>query len=229
MFTAVVATLAVAGLLPGQARTVPPDRGIPLVTGAVWVYKGTVKTWNADAQKSIAKTVTWQMKVVRAQKVGALTVAEMNGHPADVAWGVPEEGPSKYLYIRDAARTYQLNPEGPPLIPATEADARKMLQNEDVVFQLPLRVGQDYAADRGRRQSGRYCWHVVAVAPARLSGIKGLTTASAPGYTVTYRTNPDTETVDIAEGVGIVRFRYEHHGTPAECDLRLVEVKRPAK
>jgi len=34
---------------------------------------------------------------------------------------------------------------------------------------------------------------------------------------------PDDTTVELAQGIGVLRYEYHHHGTTADTELRLVE------
>ena len=43
-----------------------------------------------------------------------------------------------------------------------------------------------------------------------------------PTWQIVYRSLPDHQIMEIAEGLGIVRYVYEHHGTVASVDARLV-------
>jgi hypothetical protein len=223
----VCALLALTACSPAQPAAVSPERGLPLVAGTTWVYRGILKSWDSNAGKVVTVPLAWTMKVDRVCVVGRLTVAVMQGHPDDVAWGVPEAGPSRYLIVRDGGRYYRLQPEGPPIVPDSEAALRKLLHREDVVFELPLRLGQEFGREEGTRQPGWHCWVVESAGLARVAA-KGLAPdARSTTYRIAYRTAPDHQILDIAEGIGIARFRYVHHGTVDECDLRLVELRRP--
>jgi hypothetical protein len=85
----------------------------------------------------------------------------------------------------------------------------------------------DNIADDPNRADGWYCWHVEA-RKRRSIEIKGVPRTKADVvFTVAFRTNPSHELVEIVPGIGILRFEFEHHGTVASSDVRLIEFKRP--
>ena len=43
------------------------------------------------------------------------------------------------------------------------------------------------------------------------------------GASFDFKTNADDVTIEVVPGIGIVRYRYCHHGTPEELDLKLIE------
>ena len=74
------------------------------------------------------------------------------------------------------------------------------------------------------RNDGNYFWKVTGKKAWEASSIKGLTkTGPFDRFTLDFKTVADETTIDIVPGVGIVRYRYCHHGTPAELDMKLVE------
>ena len=65
-------------------------------------------------------------------------------------------------------------------------------------------------------------------APVELAGVAGAPPGKLVAHTLEFRTNPDTPTVRIVPGLGIVSYEYRHHGTPGDCTLTLSEF-RPGK
>ena len=91
---------------------------------------------------------------------------------------------------------------------------------------IPLDQGTPWVYE-ANRADGWYCWRVEAreVKPIRVEGVP-----RAKGevvFTVAFRTNPSHELFEIVPGIGIVRYEFEHHGTVASSDVRLIEFKRP--
>ena len=78
--------------------------------------------------------------------------------------------------------------------------------------------------DQLTRDDGNYIWKVTgkrAFEPTSIKGLKILGPFDC--YTLIYKTVADETIMDLVPGIGIVRYRYSHHGTPAELDMKLVE------
>jgi hypothetical protein len=93
-------------------------------------------------------------------------------------------------------------------------------QDKEPLLVLPLAKGAKWAGDPVRGDyDNYYCWYVAdeLTDPVALLGGRTATT-----YEVTYQTNPDHSIMEIVPGLGITRYVYSHHGTPAETDVRLV-------
>ena len=68
-----------------------------------------------------------------------------------------------------------------------------------------------------------YCWIVESEGKKNLEGISGEKSRSAPVFTISYRTNPDDTQIELSPGIGIIAYRYHHHGTTATTDVRLAD------
>ena len=68
-----------------------------------------------------------------------------------------------------------------------------------------------------------YCCIVESEEEENLEGSSGEKSRSAPVFTISYRTNPDDTQIELSPGMGIIAYRYHHHGTTATTDVRLAE------
>jgi hypothetical protein len=92
---------------------------------------------------------------------------------------------------------------------------------------LPLAKGKEWAGD-DERPDHWYRWYVEAESRKRLR-VKG-SPDKGPTLTwrIAFRTCPEQEIMEVAEGLGITRFLYEHHGTVQSADVRLISIATPA-
>jgi hypothetical protein len=44
-------------------------------------------------------------------------------------------------------------------------------------------------------------------------------------YTIRFMTMPDETIIDFVPGIGITRFSYSHHGSAANAEMKLSEIK----
>ena len=98
-----------------------------------------------------------------------------------------------------------------------------MVTDADLFLETLYDTGQTFGeAAQLTRDDGNYYWRVIGKSAFDPSAIKGLRiTGPFDQYTLSYRTQPDETLMDIVPGIGITRYRYTHHGTSEELDLRL--------
>ena len=92
-----------------------------------------------------------------------------------------------------------------------------------------LRVGRTFGGERSARHRPDkwYRWHVEEARCVQLRGVSGIDPARQwREYRIGYRTNPAHVLVYFVPGLGITRYVYRHHGTPASTDVRLIEFGR---
>ena len=222
------------GTPAAAAATARPDAAtppFPLAVGARWIYQGTVK-WTAPNRSQVrTDTVTWTMEVLAKTVRGHVTGWQLRGVPTDLAWYEAGAKPAERVLLQVGAATfYLLDAEDSPRLWKRLEDAHDELSGLELAepvlqLELPLQNGQVFG-ETGQlcRLDRSYCWHVTAAGTLDWP-VQGLAAAAAPRpvYEVVYQSLPDTTTVSFCHGVGIVRFRYRHHGTVAEADVRLVE------
>lgn len=202
---------------------------LPLAPGTVWTYAGTVKWTSAETQRVEEKSVEWKMEVEERLSRGHVHAAVLRGHPSDLAHYREGRAPGTYLVVRVGPGKYYLL-RGRRAQEALQRlrDPNDLLHNlvhEDEIFlDFPLTPGKVFGeAGQLTRQDGSYVWVVEEERGAMLEGVKGLRGGRRTVFRLLYRTLPDREDVEFVPEVGITRYRYVHHGTVAEADLRLVQ------
>ncbi len=88
-----------------------------------------------------------------------------------------------------------------------------------------MKVDDRFGDPEQTRLGPRYCWVVSDISMQKPEpAVKGIPADKAlTTYLLSYRTNPDTTYLKFAEGLGIAYYEYEHHGTPGNCAMQLVE------
>ena len=81
----------------------------------------------------------------------------------------------------------------------------------------PLRVGGRWRQEVDDPEPSTYHWEVEAERFRKLLGRRRRV------FSIVYRTLPDRTTVEVAPGLGIVDYSYEHHGTVAAVHVHLVK------
>lgn len=194
----------------------------PLEKGNYWVYKGTVK-W-ANGQKVESKPLTWKMTVHDVRESARGKVAIVTGFPGDVAWYEQGMTPKYSVLVEDDKRvylnTYQDEHQAVMAANYVQAGAKEKVSFPDCIMEFPLTKGKEYKADP---EDGRYAWSVDSVDKVRMK-VKGCKSGKpVTKYGLSYRTGADDTEMEFVPGLGITRYVYEHHGTVASEDLRLIE------
>jgi hypothetical protein len=141
----------------------------------------------------------------------------ISGLPTDLAWYQPGKPPGYSVLVETASGVFETS-AGSKL--EAEDLAKKAVGGAQVgeqLLRLPVRAGDCLDSDNIGRTDGMYCWFVQG----RVKDTNG------PAWDLIYRTNPDTATVRIVPGVGVTRYSYEHHGTVASADARLIGFHDP--
>lgn len=227
----VLASMAMIPLLAGE-RVLSP---IPLEEGTQWVYEAQVQ-WTPVAGKGPpgvrSNQFRWTANVVECVEGKGARAAVIHAWPDEVA-GMDPEFPTSYAVLLESGnRLYRLlarnKSEAGRLARRLARSPEEYAASNEVYLDLPLKVGKrwDGEVDYLKRKDGWYCWRVETRKPEPIQ-IKGVSPAEAVVFTLAYRTNPDHQVVKIAPGIGIISFQYEHHGTVASSDVRLIEFKPP--
>jgi hypothetical protein len=214
-------SLAAACLIPIRAFAKPTPI-IPLDEGTEWTYSASVE-WTVENSNHVRRdSIQWKMRVLETFKTPTVTVAVISGFVTDLAWYEPEKKPSFSVLVENPSGLFEtyMNPS------ATEADAselaKKALKGElvgDQMLRFPIRVGDclDNDDPQRLRTDNRYCWFVKS----RVHDLHGL------AWVLRFDSNPDTTTLRVVPGVGIIRFSYDHHGTVASADAHLISFHVP--
>jgi len=192
---------------------------IPLQRGNLWKYQGNYN----------GKPVSCCMEVHDILKKGNLTFALMKGFPTDVmegenwepsVWGLLAVGNEHYYKVsgnRIDSIDQKLSDNG---------NVQSGLVNDsDIFLEALYGTGQTFGeAAQLTRDDGNYFWKVTGKQAFEPSAVRGLKLMGPfDSYSLTYKTVADETIMDVVPGIGIVRYRYSHHGTPAELDMKLAE------
>lgn len=215
--------------IPSAAVTTERTEDFPLIPGSYWIYEGTAKWMPANSNEVYQTTVTWKMEVVDRFERGPLKITILKGHPADLSWYhegkergdylIIEVSPGKfYLVEGERARLVlqRLTNEGDFLV--------NLVEDSELFLDLPLIPGKVFGpAEQLTRLDGGYRWNVEAAEPVQLE-VNGISSReSHVEYHLTFRTAPDSLSLNFVPGIGITGYQYEHHGAIAETDLKLIE------
>ena len=207
----------------------------PLSKGTYWIYQGPTKWTLNNSNKVVEKTLTWKMEVVDTIQKGQYFIAILKGHPSDLAWY--EEGKSRgdYLLVRKGIGKYYLAFDTLMKAVLDKAETNPkllddLLDDYSIFINLPLTIGKKYGdPEQVARPDNAYCWYVESENKVSLNDIKGLSSnLTGMQYQLRFVTLPDQEYIKIVDGIGITEYKYVHHGTVSETDLRLIEFHRGA-
>jgi hypothetical protein len=200
----------------------------PLTPGTWWLYRGTVTWSDQQTEKDAQADVTLRMSVEKVIQKPEFTIAVLSGFPRDLDWATGEVAAMPWLLIETKRHEIFLNSLPPDFDYARlEKDAAsldKFLAEDNLLFRWPMKQGMKFGDRESlRRDDSLYCWVVASQESRKLADIKGLPTRSAEVSVLRYITNPDDTEMEISPGVGILSYRYHHHGTVAETSLTLAE------
>ena len=224
---AVAATVAMAGEPP-----CPEGRPmLPLVPGTAWVYRGRFETTVSKKGSGhlIRRQVTHTMELRAVESSERATVARVKGHPRDLPWSERRPPRGAYLLIQSSTGAVYLVEDQDGSALQHWREARELPEKEAMVLDRPLRVGRTFGGEElaSERPDKWYQWHVEAARCVRIRDVPGVDPRRLRReYRLAYRTGPGHEIVHFVPGLGITRYVYRHHGTPADTDVRLVEFRR---
>lgn len=226
-------------LMAGVSRVFAAERlpsPIPLAEGTRWTYEATVK-WTSVAGEGPSGIRTgrfqWTASIVKCIEGKNRRAAVIHAWPDELI-GVDPAPPAGYgVLLESGNRLYRFRADNQlqaeRLARELAAATASLPRSAEVYLDLSLRVGKRWG-DPGndlKREDGFYCWRVETQneQPLQVKGV--VRPKSAVVFTVAYRTLPDHQIVTITPGIGILSFQYEHHGTVATSDVRLIEFNYP--
>ena len=191
----------------------------PLSPGNYWIFKGSVK-WTEGFDKTKEKEIEWKMEVVDKFDYDHYKIYLMKVHPGDLVSYKPGKEPSKYGYLVAGNKIFEIIDEKrmEELIDSKGQGRYDIISEHLLVFDFPLFKEKRFGATgQLLRPGGNYQWVVKDVIEKEYGGEK------VEEYQLTYRTLADHQEVGVIEGVGITYYRYVHHGTVSEVDVKLVD------
>ncbi len=220
----------VAAVLFSPRALAQSDRAavFPFAKGTVWTYAGTVR-WTGSQNRPESRDVRWTSEVVDAFDGGDAAGVLLHGAVWDLAWWTPQTRPGDYAVLRLGNRYYLIGCDAKRLFADVESSGRAGFpgnaERDQRWFDAPLETGRLLRPSGvAPRSDTLYGWLVERAVAVNLA-IPGVPPAERSAYELSYTTLPDDQRVTLVPGVGITSFAYRHHGTIAEADVRLVDVR----
>ncbi|NPV90500.1 MAG: hypothetical protein HPY50_06990 [Firmicutes bacterium] len=203
----------------------------PLAPGNRWVYQGVVK-YTSSKGELLEQPVEVAMSVTGVVSGGDATLYLMSGHPGDFAGSLPEKPTSgrlkppaqRYGYLVVANKVYLVSESDLEEVSAgvSKGSYLPQLYQTSPEFEFPLFPGQRFGeASQLARADRTHFWYVEEKNPTENGGDQSA--GPAPVYGLTFRTSPDTIGINFQPYLGITSYSYQHHGTPLETSLELVD------
>jgi hypothetical protein len=225
----VLAALVSVSLL---AREPKASDFFPLTVGTYWVYQGSVTWFDAEKNVEEKKEVSLTMSVEKVFRKGDTIFAVIDGFPSDLNFSTGEVKPSRWMMIetengKNEVFLHDLDP-GVTLPSTNGANPGlvfdSLMTEDNLLLEWPMVRGNKFCdPDSQKRDDAMYCWIVESSDRKATKSVDGSPGGDVPVFTLAYRTNPDDTQIEVAPGIGIVSYRYHHHGTTANTDLKLSE------
>jgi hypothetical protein len=221
----ILVVLAVAGLCRADDKAASM---FPLEKGRYWVYRGSVK-WTPErvASQVRSRHITWRMKIRDVIESPKYRIAVVTGFPGDLAWYEEGMPPRWSLLVADDrriyGRDYETREEALEAAQAIKTGGRKGVKDLECILEFPLKQGKKFETRSKARPEAPYFWVVEGVDEVNLRVSGYASPGPVTRYRLVRRTGPDQTTMEFVAGLGITRYVYEHHGTVAFEDVRLVE------
>jgi hypothetical protein len=194
---------------------------LPLDAGRSWIYAGSA-VWGAPAPgRADSSTVRWTMAVERARDVPGGRIGLIRGFVQELAWYQPGTVPGlSILACRGAELRLATFADDPAAQRAYDQWSDSLAPQAELWLALPLRSGQRLG-QVSPREDAMYSW-LVGIPEAPVTVPDSCRRTAGPRYELTYRSLPDHRIAEWQPGLGVTRFVYGHHGTPAASEIRLV-------
>jgi len=214
-------------------QTPEDTSGLPLSRGSFWLYQGTVRWAKPNTKEVREKTFVWKMEIVRTLQREYVYGAVVRGFPGDLTWYEEGRARGDCLILRVGSGNYY-HLTGERMESALKRFAQEgdlgngLVVDDDLFLDLPLRTGKVFGeASQLTRQDRSYCWVVEGEDSIELKGVKGVSPSSSrTQYRLIFQTRPDHTRIEFVPDIGITSYRYGHHGTVSEVDLKLSEYHR---
>jgi len=208
-----------------------------LAPGNQWVYEGTVANAVVDSSEIIEKEVMLTMSVQDIVQNGDIILYIMNGHPSDAAWALETEHidekivripPTKYGYLVVSNKIFYIeNSKLSQIIQSLRGNGylgNNIVSQNDLEFEFPLFKGQRFGeVSQIVRQDLRYFWYVndrIDFHEPKTGLVRVV-----PEYQLIYNTLPGFVEINFRPYLGILSYKYSHHGTKSEVNISLSDYK----
>jgi len=216
---------------PSKPRAQCP---IPLEKGLRWIYAGTIE-WTPPGRDGGALTtnIEWVSEVLDVKESATARAAVVSGFPDELAGYEPGQAPGFSVLLSVSNRVYKVRADTFSKASRLEAELTRhptgpLLSAENEWLSLPLALNQCWGGDTSRPDHW-YCWNVESES-STIPHIPGFPAERpVPVWTIAFRTNPDHQIFELAEGLGVTRYIFAHHGTVASAEVRLIAVKHSSK
>lgn len=225
---------AILGMACALDAAPPEPIAFPLEAGYVWVYRGQVR-WTDSEHRVKERELQWRVRVLEVRHRKSQVIARIEGWLEDLAWYEPVKPPGNHVLVSDVQRGLHLLGNSAALslwarlgtAPKESVSEEELEQSERL---LPAEIAEGSAwgdPEHLAREDAMYVRRVEETGTQGLDGLGGWSGRSrAPFFRIAYRTHPDHSLMDFVPGLGFTRYTYVHHGTVAECEMRLVAVER---
>lgn len=201
---------------------------VPLRAGWAWSYAGTAIWSGGNGAHTDSGPVSWTMTIVGVRDAGDVRLGLVRGFVSQLAWYEPGTRPRLSLLVCRGSQLFALEPASDTAAQRAYAHwSDSLLQQAELRLDLPLHDGQLFG-QTPPRDDQLYGWAVTALpSEGRLPLPARCGRSGAPRFELSYRSLPDHTFVEWQPGLGITRYTYGHHGTPASAKVRLTDCRRP--
>jgi hypothetical protein len=218
--------------LASESQFAAGDSSFPMREGTVWVYRGVVRSRDMQLQKDVSSVVSVKSEIVRVFRGEGFVAALVRGFPADFDWSDCKTDPRDYLFVQTRGGDFHVLTSEEKLaenikkLETPDASVQDMFSDDDLFMKFPLRKGMKFCDPEAmKRTDDHYCWVVASVHEVQLNDVKGLKPGKQTAFLLQYLTNPDDTELEFVPGLGFISYRYHHHGTVADTEMRLVEYR----
>jgi len=222
-----LAALAANSAPQGHQENTDP---FPMKEGTTWVYRGIVRWYDMQSQKTVTTKITSHSEVIRVIRRNGLEASVVKGFPADFNWSEGNARPHDWVFIRtEDDKLFWFTDDGEvkdrlKRLDNSEDSLQGMLTDDDLLMRLPPKKGMKCCDEESRaRTDDHYCWVVTSQREITLSGVKGVEPGKRTAFLLQYVTNPDDTEFEFVPGVGFINYSYHHHGTVADTEMSLIE------
>lgn len=205
----------------------------PLAVGNYWTYEGVATMCVVNSDKVIEKKVMITMSVENEVKNGNVALYILKGYPSDVAWALEPKHfdmavikipPSKYGLLVVTNKIFSIEEDKlEQVIKAIKEDGylpEGLISQGDLEFEFPLFKGLKFGeVNQITRNDLKYFWYVEdksSFHEADKDKIKDL-----PEYKLVQNSLPEYVELIFSPYLGIISYKYSHHGSRCKVSVSL--------